>query len=180
MRITISGAQSTGKTTIINKLKTIDEFSAFRFNDENMRNLKSKGVKINLEADDESAYIIAESNFSLALEDNYISDRYVLDGLVYAKYHNIKGNISDEVMKYYETRYQDIIKASDLVFYIKPEFDIKDDGFRNIDASFQKEIASIFDYYLNKLNISYTILSGSTEDRIKTFIGTYKKFKGDL
>lgn len=177
MRITISGTHSVGKTTLLNRLKEVDELKSFEFNSENMRELNKKGVKVNLEADDDSAYVIADSNFKLAERDNYISDRYVLDGFIYARYHNIHDKVSDEVIKYYYSRINDIRAASDIVFFIQPEFDIVDDNFRSTDIKFQKDIDILFKEYLEKFNIKHYILTGSIDNRINQFLDVYKGYK---
>ena len=58
----------------------------------------------------------------------------------------------------------------DKIFYLKPEFDIVDDGVRSSSVQFRDEIASIFERYIAEYNLkkhNIVELSGSVEERLE-------------
>jgi len=58
------------------------------------------------------------------------------------------------------------IGVYDLVFYIKPEFELVPDGVRSIDSTYQKEIDEIFQFLLNTNPIDYHLLTGDVQTRL--------------
>ena len=90
MRVSFTGAQSTGKTTLLNKCKEI--YKDYKFVDEVTRYVRrTYDVKINeIGGTETQLYILAEHiKNHLRTEENLMLDRCILDGYVYTKYQYI-------------------------------------------------------------------------------------------
>lgn len=168
MLISFSGAQSTGKTTLLNKLKEDKNLSNYKFIDEITRNIQRKGYKINEMGDSETQKLIMDSHLENSEFESAILDRCSLDGLCYTEYLYNKGNISEDVMNYTKDIFEKTIKKYNIIFYLKPEFEIVNDNVRSTNKEFQNEIVKLFDKNIEKYNINVIQLTGSVEERLKT------------
>ena len=74
--------------------------------------------------------------------------------------------VSDTTLKKAKVMYDRIISQYDYLFYIRPEFDIVDDGVRSIDPNFRDEISEIFEGFITELPREITIVSGSVRERL--------------
>jgi nicotinamide riboside kinase len=167
MKIAFTGAQSTGKTTLLNKLKEDSNYYTFTFVDEITRRMTKHGLQINEGGDNMTQLLIMNSHLKNILKGDVIMDRCVLDGVVYTRYLYEKGQISEWVMDYAEKIFQLIIENYDYIFYLIPEFDIKDDGVRSIDSDFRNQIVKLFDQYILECEVPVIRITGSLEERIK-------------
>ena len=99
MRVSFTGAQSTGKTTLLNKCKEV--YKDYKFVDEVTRYVKKTyDVKINeIGGTETQLYILAEHiKNHLRSDENLILDRCILDGYVYTKYQVLNGKVSEQVL----------------------------------------------------------------------------------
>lgn len=167
MKFSISGAQSTGKSTII---KAIQERKLFPNNTlvtEVVRTLALKGIKINKGADHKSQMMIFEEHYKNTLRyDNLISDRSSLDAFAYATWDYLNGSYTYEEHKQHEAIFLDTIKNYHLTFYVAPEFPIVDDGFRSTDFTYQTEIHNIFLKLIKKYDLPVVCISGTVDQRV--------------
>lgn len=183
--IAFSGAQGTGKTTLLRKMKDDLDFIAdpnreYEFYDEITRKLKREGMKINEQGDDltqqafiNNMYAITKNLNSLYEPYARVFDRCFLDVYCYTKYLHGKGNVGDVTMQLAENMLNDQKDMFECIFYIKPEFDPEDDGVRSVDISFRDEIAEIFESTINEKGIQVVNISGSILERyniIKEFL----------
>lgn len=168
MRVAITGAQSTGKSTLLNALK--QEYPNVKFIEEITRELKAQGYKINEDGDDDTQVQIMNlhKKYSTTAE-NVIYDRCALDGIVYTHYLYNQGNISEDVFQKSLDIFHEIINKYDKICYLKPEFDIVDDGERSINRTFRDEIVTLFEQYIRFYNINVIVLTGSVEERTQQF-----------
>lgn len=74
----------------------------------------------------------------------------------------------------YENFISQHCKSYDTIFYIPIEFKPLDDGTREGDEKFQAEIDSLITGLLKKHNIEYKTITGSVEHRCKTILETIK------
>ncbi len=148
MKIAFVGAQGTGKTTLVNKLKNAMPW--MHVYDEVVRTLaKNPNVKINKEGDDYSQDLISLTHLRNAQEAHYahkysLFDRCIIDSHAYAMQCMQDGFVSSESVNY-SSRIMNAIFHTfpvDLVIYIPPykEF-LKEDGVRDTDAEYQEKIA---------------------------------------
>jgi len=59
------------------------------------------------------------------------------------------------------------ITEYDHLFYIRPEFDIVDDGVRSTDLQFRDEIVDIFEGLISEIPRPVSVLTGSVRDRVE-------------
>lgn len=171
MIISFTGAQSTGKTTLLNELKKWKEFEDYVFIDEITRNVSKLGMNINEKGDDATQTAIMNAHIeNLKKGDNLILDRCSLDGVVYTHYLYSHGRVSRDTFDYARQIFTETCLKYDKIFYLKPEFDIVNDGVRSSSVQFRDEIADIFERYITEFNLgkwNVVELSGSVEDRLK-------------
>ena len=171
MIISFTGAQSTGKTTLLNELKKWKEFEDYVFIDEITRNVSKLGMNINEKGDDATQTAIMNAHIeNLKKGDNLILDRCSLDGVVYTHYLYSHGRVSRDTFDYARQIFTETCLKYDKIFYLKPEFDIVNDGVRSSSVQFRDEIADIFERYITEFNLgkwNVVELSGSVEDRLE-------------
>lgn len=180
MRVSFTGAQSSGKTTLLNKCKEV--YKDYTFVDEVTRLVKRKyGVSINENGGDETQlYILAEHiQNHLRTESNLILDRCILDGYVYTKCQINNNNVSSQVLYAFSGVFAFLMDKLDYIFYTNPD-DVKlvDDGERSVDLGFREDIIDIFEstiYSMSPKNQKKIVrLNGSVEERME-IIETYLK-----
>lgn len=168
MRIALTGAHSTGKSTIFNELK-----SELFFHENGIEFLESETRKIanklNEGGDEENQTLLMNGVILKAFNDWSITDRCVLDVACYTKYLWDHDKISYEFYLYTKQAVKDIMPLYDYIFYFYPEFDIVDDGVRSNSKEFREDIVENFNYFIEKSKIRIIPVSGSVEER-KNFI----------
>lgn len=167
MKIGFTGAQSTGKTTLLNALKSEKCFKDFDFCEGVTRWVNSLGVAINEDGDDTTQELILMRHiYNLYTHDSMIADRTIIDVLVYTIWMFDNGKIEERTYNKVCNVFEKAIKEYDYIFFIEPEFEVVDDGVRSSDTKFQEEINNIFKIVLTSRNISYTKISGSVRQRV--------------
>lgn len=174
IKISFTGAQGTGKTTILNALREDPDFKDFEFVTEVVRKfVKELGMKINKEGTVETQKTIFQAyNSLLDREDFFISDRCIVDVYSYTKngVENLSpGRERSSFANCLYEQYQTLIKRRDsigLVFYFPIEFPIESDSVRSTDVEYQKEIDGNIKGVLDRLDIPYITVSGTVEERI--------------
>lgn len=174
MRVSFTGAQSTGKTTLLNKCKEV--YKDYKFVDEVTRYVRrTYDVKINeIGGTETQLYILAEHiKNHLKPDENLILDRCILDGYVYTKYQVVNGKVSEQVLHAFNGVFGVLMDKLDYIFYTDPS-DVKliDDGERSVDFKFREDIIAMFEdlitYKLSPKNKQKIIrLSGTVEERMK-------------
>ena len=139
--------------------------------DEVTRRVKSYGLPINEEGTDITQRLIMNEHIvNVFMYGNMLTDRTALDGLVYSAYLYNKNQISANTLKYVREVFNKVWHSYDYVFYIEPEFEIVDDGVRSINKQFRDEIAELFEYVIEKENLSMLRVKGSVRNRVNTII----------
>lgn len=175
---TFTGAQSTGKTTLLKKVKTLYPYR-FDYVDEVTRRIKRFGVPINNEAKN---YNLTQSliindhlvNYTKVFEGSddtvrdLLLDRCIVDGYIYTKYFYRHGKVSCRVLDFAEHWFKELTPKYDVIFYTNPgDVKLVDDGERSIDAEFRKEIIDLYETeFLDKYD-NICILKGSVEERLE-------------
>lgn len=168
MRFALSGAHSVGKSTIIKEIQDKNLFPNNTIITEIVRTLAAQGIKINKGADHKSQMIILEEHYKNTLRfEKMITDRCALDAFAYATWDYLNGAYTYAEHKEQEAIFLDTIKNYNLIFYIAPEFDIVDDGFRSTDAIYQKAIHDIFNKLIKKYDLPVCYVSGTVEQRVQ-------------
>lgn len=164
-KIGISGAHGTGKTTLIESLEQETIFTPFCFRKNITRDLKGF-LNINENGNDlTQRYIINQHVANVHLYDRVIMDRTIIDGLIYTEVLNKMGQVSSEVVLYALNAYQRLIDEYDIIFYIRPEFELKDDGTRSINKDFYNEVLNRFEIVYREFG-TLILISGTVEERV--------------
>jgi GTPase SAR1 family protein len=171
MRIGITGAQSVGKTTLLNALRSEKLFDDYTICDEVTRRVKSYGLPINEDGTDTTQLLIMKEHiYNVFMHDRMITDRTALDGLVYSRYLLKYNKISDRTMRAVNDIFSRVWDQYDHVFYIEPEFEIVNDGVRSIDVQFRDEIAELFETTIEKRALTMHRVKGTVRNRVSTIM----------
>lgn len=170
MKYHFTGAQGTGKTTLLNEARHY--YPGFTFITEVVRNLsKTKNIKINELGNETSQMIIFNTYLeSLLTQTEYISDRSLIDVISYTRYlavNNLDFDIN--ILNVQEILLDFIVKRNLLgfIFYVPIEFPLVEDGIRSNNENFRREVDVNIRYYLERFKIPYVVMSGSKEERSK-------------
>ena len=178
MKIAFTGAQSTGKTTLLQAVKSNEEFRyKYEFIDEITRRMVKKGLKINEAGGNTTQLLIMNEHIKNLLYQNVIMDRCVLDGVVYTDWLHWEGKVQTWVWEYAKNVFDHYVNRYDVIFYLKPEFDIVDDGVRSVDISFRDEIVQRFERYIKHVKVPIITLSGTVEQRLEQFYNTLEQYE---
>ena len=172
VRVAFSGAQSTGKTTLLNALRESADFKDCKFWDEITRQIKEQGFEINEQGTDATQLkIMQEHKRRVSVKDTglVIFDRCSLDGLVYTQYLYNRGQLTKETLDEATKVFEETISSWDAIFFLRPEFEIVDDGVRSVNVEFHRNIVFLFDHFIEKYNLQVIQLTGSVEDRVNQF-----------
>ena len=175
MKIAFTGAQSTGKTTLLEAIKQNEEFRyKYEFIDEITRRMIKKGLKINEAGGNTTQLLIMNEHIKNTLYTDAIMDRCIIDGAVYTNWLWKEGKVENWVREYSINVFAHYKDQYDYIFYLKPEFDIVDDGTRSTNTRFRDDIVGLFDRYIGYLNVPVINLTGSVEERLEKFYSTIK------
>lgn len=168
MKIGFMGVQGTGKSTIVDKLVEEGFCSSEEVAPSIGRSMKEKGFPINESGNDETQLLALQITCNQMYESYNIYPRTFLDGLVYSKYLFEKNQIAESILKSWEDLTAKHMNDFDVLFYIKPEFDLVSDGDRSMNVEFRDRAAEIMDEYINKFGWKYVQLTGDVESRMDT------------
>lgn len=171
MKIGVTGAQSVGKTTLLNALRSERMFEKYVVCDEVTRRVKSYGLPINEDGVDATQKLIMNEHiYNVFMFDDMLTDRTSLDGLVYTLYLYKHGKVSSSTLQHVRKVFGRVWEKYDHVFYIEPEFAIVDDGTRSVDIDFRNEIVELFDMTIEKEKLTVHRIKGSVRDRVSTVV----------
>lgn len=190
MRIFFSGAQGTGKSTLVKQLGTIlptftemDSMSKLFLKDKTIQTDINTGGYI----DFQRKILLYCLNNYVSL-DNFYSSRSVIDSYAYLNYawrhttsNTVRGYVEDLLTML--DAYLDLCTGPDCIyFYIPVEFEINDSNpLRNNDPEYQKEIEELMNeaitHIKSKSNIRIVTLTGGVAERMSTICKTLTDFK---
>ena len=182
MKIVLVGAQSTGKTSVMNALP--NELKKYGIL-EVIRNMTAQDptVHINQNGDDWSQNrFFFEYLYLFAKYPDYISDRGLLDVCAYTLWLVRTGKVSQETYEKQMYVLQDWMKTHpDVVHVYFPAsyFGVVDDGYRDANEMNRQEVDQcirevIGDLIERRLWKGYTISDSSIADRVKEINGIIK------
>ena len=183
MIVSFTGAQSTGKTTLLNILK--EKNKDIKFVDEVTRRIKRDyNLPINEDGNNLTQFMIMADHISNMYRkydgELVILDRCVVDGLVYTQwlFNNRKVNsaMNDIAVDIYNSLYD----KYDIIFYTDPaDVELVDDGERSADKKFRDDIINSFEHIIKELN-NVVVLSGKVEERLDIVKKTFEKYNLDI
>lgn len=180
MKIIFTGAQGTGKTTILDYFKNQN----YNVITEVVRKLSKEGVNINEMGDVEGQRKIFNTYVELFDNNNeYVSDRGLTDVLSYTMYLSASSSSTeyDELLdeQYNKLKEYCELNKDAIFFYFPIEFSVVDDGVRSTSDEFRKMIDSYILGLLKELEIHYYEVRGTIEERInfvKSIIESKNRF----
>ena len=180
MIITFTGAQSSGKSTLLNKMKEDPYFKDWYFEPEITRSLKEKyNISINEQGNCFTQMITINShvdNYLRNRDKNCILDRCALDALVYTTYTCYKNKESDSLGKYAEYVFGQLKDKYNIIFYTDPSIPLVDDGVRSINVDFRNKIIELFEFYISEYNLPMLVrLYGDVDQRYDTIMHNIKQ-----
>lgn len=187
MLVGFTGAQCTGKTTLLKILEKELPNDEWNFVPEVTRKVKREGLNINEDGDNITQLFILKEhlqNHIINQSENWILDRCILDGYVFTKWLWEQGSVEKWVLDYAGKMLSLLGSRLNYILYTEPEdIVIEDDGERSVNSSFRKEIVNIYeglmsssvttpgkDTWRNKV----IRLSGSVDQRIETILKIIK------
>jgi len=152
MLIGFTGAQSTGKSTLLNEMVHDKHFRKCSFVKEVTRKVAGKGLRINDHGDDTTQlFILSEHLYNHHAEERcMVLDRCIIDGYIYTRWLHKQGSVSDWVYKYACKLHDLLISRLDVVFYTHPvDVPLTNDGVRSVDIDFRNDIIDLYDEYIS-------------------------------
>lgn len=163
-RIILTGAQGTGKTTLMNELakdgtRTISHIR---------KTAAEHGIDISSASEEGQKLLYKTLKKELSSKKNYISDRGLTCVAAYTFDKALTGEIKKAVA---DKQYTDFVKFMQdnpdvLVVYVPVEFEVEDDGVRSIDKEFQAKIDFLISNILETSGVPYITVTGTVEERL--------------
>jgi len=192
MIFSFTGAQSTGKTTLLNHLHKCNGDYPFEFVPEVTRLvMRDYEMPINEDGGDLTQMLIMTEHVRNVYRNkadhlirgvHQIFDRCALDGIVYSLWLQHNDKISRRCYDACDLIYEELKDKYDIIFYTSPE-DVKlvDDGERSVDVKFRNDIINTFNIFLDRgYDGEVVVLEGSVEERLKTIKSTLAKRDIDI
>lgn len=172
MIIAFTGPSCSGKTTLIDKVvwEAYLNSKPYKIINSHTRDLKNKGYGINDKGRDNTQIEIIDRhhinylNYKCNKNKNYITDRYILDGLVYTEWLYNKQLVSENILNYAKSVFDSIKYSYTVVFYCLP-VEYKDDEDRKLNPEDHKQICVLYDQYTKGLGNVFR-LDGTLEKRL--------------
>lgn len=161
MKIALVGASGVGKTTLLEHFTNLRKVTGIT------RLLKSQyNIPLNEQASDEGQLIIFNEYWKqLIYEDDFVTDRSILDVMIYSC---ASMDVSTFVIDYMDEACRRYLKLYDYIFYIPKEFPTNADGIRSEDEKYHMEIDKMFRdiLLLNRVyQCNMYVITGTVKER---------------
>lgn len=182
MIVSFTGAQSSGKSTLLSKMREDVKYKDWNFEPEITRSLKERyGLVINENGDSFTQLATINShidNYLRNKDKNCVLDRCALDAFVYTTYLCYKKKVDEELGYYSEYVCKKLLDKYDIIFYTDPSIPLVNDGVRSIDVDFRNKVIDLFDFFIDHFKPTNLVkLSGSVEERYAIIQQTIENFK---
>jgi len=179
MLISFTGAQSSGKSTLLQECCNKVQFRKYHCVKEVTRKVaRERNVNINEAGGDiTQLFILNEHLHNHHIKGSALLDRCIMDGLVYTQYLHEKGDVSDWVLEYAERLYNMLLPKLNIIFYTDPrDVPIIDDGQRSVNHEFRDNIIHKFEHLIDSKfvtdNVNIVRLIGDVNQRMDTILKT--------
>lgn len=151
MRISFSGTANTGKSTMVKSF--LHTWTNYNTPEKTYRDaLQEKGLAHSSKTTPETQTVVldflVDQIQGKKVTDNYVYDRCPLDAVAYTMWANGKGieGFTDEFVEKQITMSREALRSLDIIFMTRfsEKFKVVDDGTRDTDIEFIKEMDNIF------------------------------------
>tara|TARA_B100001123_G_scaffold449347_2_gene614314 strand:- start:800 stop:1474 length:675 start_codon:yes stop_codon:yes gene_type:complete len=195
--ISFTGAQCTGKSTLLRKIQLSSIGAGWELIPSVTRLVREKfEVDINEAGNDDTQLLILAQHLANSIayktrvtangiipNDGVIMDRCIIDGMVYTQYLYDEGKVSLSVLEHAEFMFEKLLSKLDVVFYTCPEgVCLEDDGERSVDKSFRDRIINEFEDALYYIESQYgegpeiVRLEGGIDERYEVINNILKRY----
>ena len=164
MKYLLTGAQGTGKTSIMDALSC----DVQKIQNVTRTCIANNNLTINENSDDNTQKAIFDAYYKALTEnDNYIAERSLFDVYAYSWYQFFNKKCSSDVLLKQKQLISEFIKNNPdtIYFYIPIEFDIIPDGTRSLNKIFQQSIDKKIYDLLNHYGCKYYKITGTIQER---------------
>ena len=187
MLISFTGAQSTGKTTVLDKMLNTERYATWNYVEEVTRLVKREWhVDINESGDDNTQMLIMCQHIHNLIKHKTsvdpvliptVLDRCIVDCLIYSRYLHSHGRIRFETLNMCDNIYNNIINDIDVIFYTHPDdVQLIVDDERSGNENFREDIIQEYDMWLKQFTGNVVILRGDVDTRFKQIEDEIIKF----
>ena len=170
MKIGLTGTMSVGKTTLVKALSKMEQFKGYACTTERSQYLNSLGIPLNHETTIEGQTIFLAERVTELMQPCLITDRTIIDVMAFTKCARKVSYMDGDAFEEYAKRF---VREYNYIFYISPDgMDIEDNGIRETDVAYRKEIDEEIQKLLLKHRPVVHTLKGTTEERIEQIMKT--------
>jgi predicted ATPase len=176
-KIFVTGAQGTGKTTLVTNLFHAGTASQTLLDHHLIpsyaRMLSKLGYGINEQSDERTQIALAACYYAAFVQNaDLISDRSMVDVMAYTILLN---KVSATTLDVVEAMLLEAVKLeSSIYLFIPIEFPIKREDGRSSDEKFRKRVNDCILSVYESYKIPYFIITGSEQERVKSAIAALK------
>ena len=179
MITSFTGAQSTGKSTLLSRMVNDSRFRKCSFVKEVTRKVARQGVQINDKGNNLTQLLIINEHINNhLLKGCNVLDRCIIDGLIYTEWLYRQDKVDKWVFEYAQNVHDMLIDKVDVVLYTDPsDVPLVDDGERSVNNQFRQDIIDMYSDYFEwhpKVWQRTRVLSGSVDDRMKQILTIFK------
>jgi nicotinamide riboside kinase len=165
MKIGFCGTMSVGKTTLVNALKELPEFSDYMFRTERSKYLMEMGIPLNTDSTLKGQLVFSAERANELLQKNIITDRTVIDVMAFTA---LSKSMNANESYFLNATLQNLVHDYDYLFYVSPVgVKIENNGVRETNSRYRDDINKKILDILDVNNVKYITLQGNTEERIK-------------
>ena len=169
MKIGLCGTLSVGKTTLVNALKQIEQFTDYETATERSKYLRDQGISLNTDSTLKGQLVFAAERSIELMKPNIITDRTIYDVCAFT----LSAKSIGWTEKCYFTNILMTLRDDyDVIIYVSPEgVEIEDNQVRTTDSIYREKI----DYTIKNMLVEYPPkklikVSGPTEYRIEVIL----------
>lgn len=166
-RILFTGAQGTGKTSVIECLS--DDVPKVR--NITRSTAKENNCAINTNGCDTSQKLIFDAYLkALNANEFFVAERSLIDVYAYTLHQASIGMCSGETVRLQLSMLKEFVHKhkDDIYVYFPIEFELVADGTRSVDKEYQKAIDEYIQDTLKAFKVKYITVSGSIGQRVET------------